>query len=248
RRLPSILLLLLLAGAVSITIHLSTTASQNPASTSYKRVNSSAEITCSTSLSDPMGVYLHRRFHSNKDIVYLSLKGGLITKNTINEDFAGRIVVTPDQQIKGGYGFTMQLSLLELEDTNLYYCSWTYFELSKKQTVSSNGTVIIVSGETNHSSHSPITSKRCTYMSLFPRGLPSFLTETGPKEQCREPIWDFTLILLSITAFIVVLSLFIAALIWRCRRVSADGPALVVLRKLRIYVNVLINVFNVFTV
>ncbi|XP_008303195.1 uncharacterized protein LOC103374823 [Stegastes partitus] len=163
------------------------TASQNPASTSYKRVNSSAEITCSTSLSDPMGVYLHRRFHSNKDIVYLSLKGGLITKNTINEDFAGRIVVTPDQQIKGGYGFTMQLSLLELEDTNLYYCSWTYFELSKKQTVSSNGTVIIVS-------------------------------ETGPKEQCREPIWDFTLILLSITAFIVVLSLFIAALIWRCRR------------------------------
>lgn len=163
------------------------TASQNPSSVSYKRVNSSAEITCSTSLSDPLGVYLYRRFPSDQDIVYLAFTKQQITKKTINEQFKDRIIVTEDQQIRGGNGFTMQLSLLELQDTNLYYCSWTYFESRRRQTLSSNGTVIIV-------------------------------RERDSQEACREPVWDFTLILLSLTAFIVVLCLFIAALIWRCRR------------------------------
>ncbi|XP_023129177.1 uncharacterized protein LOC111570566 [Amphiprion ocellaris] len=163
------------------------TASQNPSSVSYKRVNSSAEITCSTSLSDPLGVYLYRRFPSDQGIVYLAFTGQEITKTTINEHFKDRVIVTEDQPVRGGNGFTMQLSLLELEDTNLYYCSWTYFESMRRQTLSSNGTVIIV-------------------------------RERDPQEPCREPVWDFTLILLSITAFIVVLCLFIAALIWRCRR------------------------------
>uniref|UniRef100_A0A3Q1HL30 Immunoglobulin V-set domain-containing protein n=1 Tax=Acanthochromis polyacanthus TaxID=80966 RepID=A0A3Q1HL30_9TELE len=196
-------------------------ASQNPSSVSYKRVNSSAKITCSTSLSDPLGVYLYRRFPSDQDIVYLAFTRRLITKKTINEHFKDRIIVTEDQQITGGNGFTMQLSLLEHEDTNLYYCSWTYFESKRRQTLSSNGTVIIVRGEKIHRAHSPISSKNSSCMSLIPFGLRLFLSERDPQEPCREPVWDFTLILLSITGFIVVLCLFIAALIWRCRRVSA---------------------------
>uniref|UniRef100_A0A3P8TU18 Immunoglobulin V-set domain-containing protein n=1 Tax=Amphiprion percula TaxID=161767 RepID=A0A3P8TU18_AMPPE len=153
---------------VTFTFVLLMCSSQNPSSVSYKRVNSSAEITCSTSLSDPLGVYLYRRFPSDQGIVYLAFTGQEITKTTINEHFKDRVIVTEDQPVRGGNGFTMQLSLLELEDTNLYYCSWTYFESMRRQTLSSNGTVIIVRGEKIRRSHSPITSKSSTFMSLIP--------------------------------------------------------------------------------
>ncbi|KAF1374228.1 hypothetical protein PFLUV_G00247470 [Perca fluviatilis] len=163
------------------------TVSQDPSSISL-RVNSSAKITCSTSLPEPMGLSLKRAFHDKRDIVFLSLKNGLVTKYTIVEEFVGRINVAPDQQIRAGYGFTLQLSLLGQEDTDLYYCSWIYFksETANIETLPSNGTIIIVK-------------------------------ERDPQEQCRDHIWDLILIAFSVTA-LIVLSFLFAGVIVRCKR------------------------------
>nr|XP_020481022.1 uncharacterized protein LOC109974909 [Monopterus albus]XP_020481023.1 uncharacterized protein LOC109974909 [Monopterus albus] len=119
------------------------TVQQNPLSVSYKTVNSSAEIVCSTSLPDQMGLYLHRNFHGQRDTVFLSLKDGLVTKNTTAAEFAGRIHINPDQQVKEGHRFTFQLSLLEVDDTDLYYCEWSNYQ-SQMATLLTNATIIIV--------------------------------------------------------------------------------------------------------
>ncbi|XP_071329345.1 uncharacterized protein [Trachinotus anak] len=165
------------------------TVSQDPMSISHMMVKSSVEITCSTSLSDPMGLYLHRRFHGDRDVMYLSLKNGLVTKNNTAPTFRGRIHITPDRHIREGSGFTLHLSLLEQDDTDLYYCTWSYFrsETARPETQSSNGTIIIV-------------------------------TEEGPQGQCKDQILDLVLIILSVTAFSIVLMLFIGALTLRCRQ------------------------------
>uniref|UniRef100_A0A669BCT4 Immunoglobulin V-set domain-containing protein n=1 Tax=Oreochromis niloticus TaxID=8128 RepID=A0A669BCT4_ORENI len=119
------------------------------------RVNSSAEIMCTTSLANPMGLYMHRRFHKEQDVVYLDLNEFSVTKDTISNKFKGRINVSPAKQITQELrGFTFQLSLLELEDTNLYYCEWIYTDTKlNKLLMTSNGTVIIVRGEENHAFH-----------------------------------------------------------------------------------------------
>ncbi|XP_038591382.1 uncharacterized protein LOC119915737 [Micropterus salmoides] len=121
--------------------------SQVPMSISLKKVNSSAEITCSCSLSYLIVFKLQRRFHGNEPVVFLSLENGEVTKNTIAEEFTDRINI---QQIEGGYGFTLELSLLRLEDTDLYYCNWIHMESEKLETVSSNGTIIIVRDRDPH--------------------------------------------------------------------------------------------------
>lgn len=132
----------------SLTIHLSLTVSQEPMSISQVRLNTSMRITCSTSLSETMGVYLHRSFHGKNDVVFLALDKGQVTKDTIAENFAGRIRIVNEQQTAEGYRFTWELSLLGLDDTDLYYCSWVYFNSEKgnQETRSSNGTVILVRG------------------------------------------------------------------------------------------------------
>ncbi|XP_023263903.1 uncharacterized protein LOC111656424 [Seriola lalandi dorsalis] len=165
------------------------TVSQAPLSVSFLRVNSSAEITCTTSLSNPMGLYLHRRFSGDRDVVFLSLTEGRITKHKTDPKFDNRIVVTADEQVMEGSGFTLSLSLLELDDTDMYYCSWIHFsqQTHQKETQSSNGTIIIVK-------------------------------EEGLQEPCKDKILDVTLISLSMTAFAAVLVLFIVALILKCRR------------------------------
>lgn len=100
-----------------------------------------------------MGVYLHRGFHANGDVVFLDMVNGRVTKNTIDAEFAGRIHVAPDQQIKEGYGFTWQLSLLTLEDTDWYYCRWMYFKSKAVEQETSKGTIIIVRGGENQTHH-----------------------------------------------------------------------------------------------
>lgn len=112
------------------------------------KVNSSAEITCSTSLPDVLGLYLQRKFHRKSEIVYLSLHQGKVTKNTTAEEFIGRIQVTPNMQGKDGFKFTLRLSLLGLDDTDLYYCRWSHFNL-KKESLISTGTIVIVRGKKN---------------------------------------------------------------------------------------------------
>lgn len=133
----------------SVTIHLSLTASQEPSSMSLMGINSSVEITCSTSLPDPMGVYLHRGFHGDEDAVYLDLEKGKVEKATVAPEFKGRIDVSSDQQIKDGFRFTFQMSRLELTDTDYYYCRWIFLKTTKLEDLSSSGTVIIVKGEKN---------------------------------------------------------------------------------------------------
>ncbi|XP_075949338.1 uncharacterized protein LOC142951587 [Anarhichas minor] len=163
--------------------------SQDPTSISLTRVNSSAEITCSTLRSDPLSLSLHMRFPDTKQIAFLALKNGLVSKTTAGAGFGGRISAAPSQRIGDGHGFTVQLSLLGLEDTNLYYCRWEFFkkETSTSETLSSNGTVIIV-------------------------------RERDPQEQCRDHILDRILIGLSVAALCVVLFLCVAALIVRRKR------------------------------
>ncbi|XP_034717288.1 uncharacterized protein LOC117937423 [Etheostoma cragini] len=162
------------------------TVSQDPSSISLMRVNSSAKIKCSTSLPEPLGLYLKSGFHDMRDIVFLSMENGLVTKNTTDPEFAGRINVAPDQQIREGYGFTLQLSLLGQEDTNVYYCYWKYFKLDTAviETLPSIGTVIIVK-------------------------------ETDPQVQCGDHIWDLTLIAFSVTAFTVLIFLLFRGLVRR---------------------------------
>lgn len=162
--------------------------SQEPESISFMTINSSTEITCSTSLSQPLGVSLQREFHSNKRVVYLNLEDRKVTK-TISAEFTGRIDITPDQQMEEGYKFTFQLSVLEQEDTDWYYCSWIYYnsKTSKKVTLPSKGTIIIV-------------------------------REGEPQTQCKNHIEDLVFIALSVTAFTAILFLFIGALIVRCKR------------------------------
>ncbi|XP_032358020.1 uncharacterized protein LOC116671134 isoform X2 [Etheostoma spectabile] len=171
------------------------TVSQDPSSISLMRVNSSAKITCSTSLPDPLGLYLQSGFHDIRDIVFLSLENGLVTKNTTDPEFAGRINVAPDQQIREGHGFTLQLSLLGEEDTNVYYCSWRYFksETANIETLPSIGTVIIVK-------------------------------ESYPHIQCGDHIWDLLLIAFSVTAFTVLLFLFVRGIVRR-KRVSTTSTS-----------------------
>lgn len=149
------------------------TVSQEPLSTSVVRINSSIEITCSTNLSHPMGVYLHRGFHSNRDVAYLELQNGQVT---IDTEFTGRIRIIQDEQITEGHGITLQLSLLGLTDTDLFYCSWIYFNSEKamQETKSSTGTIIII-------------------------------REGDPQESCKGHTQDLIYIVLTVAALILIL-------------------------------------------
>lgn len=116
-------------------------------------VNSSTEIICSTSLSEPLGVYLQRGFHDNEEIMFLHIQKGRVIKKTTSTDFSGRIRVSPDQQMGHGHGFTWQVSLLRLEDTNWYYCRWIYLKSEALEQEISVGTIVIVRGRDTQPSH-----------------------------------------------------------------------------------------------
>ncbi|KAM9837137.1 uncharacterized protein ACBR49_017885 [Aulostomus maculatus] len=162
---------------------------------SITRVNSSSEITCSTSLPDPLGVYLHRHFQGQRDAMFLSLEHGQVTKETIAAEFAGRIHLTPSQQTQRGYWFTWQLSSLRLEDTDLYYCEWTFFRLqaAKTESLVSNHTVIIV-------------------------------RERDPRDQCGHQGLDIILVVVNVMVLIVMLGGGVLIVSHRIkRRIRAEG-------------------------
>lgn len=93
-----------------------------------------------------MGVYLHRGFHYKKDVMFLHMENGQVTKETTSMDFKGRIQVSHDPWVEGGHGFTWQLSQLRQEDTDWYYCEWLYPGSTVLVTETTIGTVIIVGG------------------------------------------------------------------------------------------------------
>ncbi|XP_074519929.1 uncharacterized protein LOC141785488 [Halichoeres trimaculatus] len=183
----------LLCIPVEITIS-TTTVSQAPSVISLKRINSSAEITCSTSVPGAKGFSLHRYFKGNKQIVYLNLIKGEVTKSTIVTEFTNRIRVVPAPPSSRGQRFTLQLSLLGLDDTDVYFCSWSYLPKypAKPQDQSGNGTIIII-------------------------------RESGASEtQCKSNVLDLIFIILSVAAFFVILLFCIGALIVRCNRFSGE--------------------------
>lgn len=108
----------------------------------------SSEITCSTTLSDPVGVYINRAFHGQRNVLYLALHKGAITKNTTAAEFEGRIHITPFRHMIKGLGFKIKVSPLQPEDTGLYYCKWVFFRLddNTEQNLVSNETLLIFRG------------------------------------------------------------------------------------------------------
>ncbi|KAK5850428.1 hypothetical protein PBY51_001310 [Eleginops maclovinus] len=164
------------------------TVSQEPSSISIKKVNSSAEITCSSSLSDPVNLILERRFHSGEEVMFLYLKNGKIAKKTPNAEFKPRVHVSERKQLDGGLGITFKISLLQLHDTNLYYCIWTYmYEDVSPMKLQTNGTIIIV-------------------------------RERELQENCGSHTMNLVLIGFSVTAFIIILFLCTGAMILRRKR------------------------------
>lgn len=163
--------------------------SQEPEATIFKNINSSTKITCSTSLSEPLGVGLYRKFN-NSQIAYLDFNYSQVLKSTIDAEFKGRTDITKEQQMTEGFRFNFQLSMLKQDDTDLYYCRWVFFSSTtfKIMTLSSKDTLIIV-------------------------------REEEPQQQCKEHVEDLIFIILSATtAFIAILFVVIAALIVKCKR------------------------------
>lgn len=162
--------------------------SQSPSTISSLWVNSSIEIKCTTSLEKPTGLSLKRRFARNEEILYLYFENGVVSNSREHAKFSERIRVTKEQPNQGfKYGFKLQLSLLQVDDTDLYYCSWFYInEVYSKVLLESNGTVIIV-------------------------------REGRPVEQCSDGAVDLTLISLCTVAIVAILSMFVCMTIVRCR-------------------------------
>ncbi|XP_034564063.1 uncharacterized protein LOC117830175 [Notolabrus celidotus] len=169
------------------------TVSQHPMSISFTRVNSSAEITCSTPTPGAIGFSLHRYFKGNKQIAYLNLENGVDTKRTIAPEFKSRLRVVPTPQIREGHGFSLQISLLGLEDTDMYYCSWSYLPSKTPEPPhqSGKGTIIII-------------------------------RERDPGKQCKQPILDYIFIVLSVAAFAIMLSFVIGVAIVKCNRFKGE--------------------------
>uniref|UniRef100_A0A1A7X748 Immunoglobulin V-set domain-containing protein n=2 Tax=Iconisemion striatum TaxID=60296 RepID=A0A1A7X748_9TELE len=162
------------------------TASQSPSSTAWVSINSSVEIVCTTSLRTPEGLTLHGRFHK-KEIAYLYIEEGVIKKLTLDTAFKNRTEITP-ARVDPGLGFTLKLSLLGLDDTDLYYCQWSYLDKGQLEwNLKSNGTIVIVK-------------------------------ESGPPEHCKAPSVDLTFISLIAAVFVASLLIIIGVLVWKCRR------------------------------
>ncbi|KAK5905520.1 hypothetical protein CgunFtcFv8_001478 [Champsocephalus gunnari] len=122
------------------------TVSQEPSSTSIKTINSSAEISCSTSLSDPVSLSLQRNFHSRTDVSFLYFQKGTIKKMTMTEELQNRIQVSERKQLDGGVGVSFKIDMMQLQDTDLYFCTWSQ-EDKEPVTLATNGTIIIVREE-----------------------------------------------------------------------------------------------------
>ncbi|KAJ8363602.1 hypothetical protein SKAU_G00124330 [Synaphobranchus kaupii] len=111
---------------------------QSPKAISLTEVNSTAEIQCRTTLMNPMGLFLKRRFSKEMEVLYLSLTG---RKININQEYKHRLSVS-------GVccDYTLQLSQLGVKDTDGYYCVWSRLDSQslRLETYESADTIIIV--------------------------------------------------------------------------------------------------------
>lgn len=158
-----------------------------------------------------MALSLHRFFKADAQIVYLSLSKANITKQNPREHYIDRVQVTREH-LKPEYQVTLQLSKLKRDDTDLYYCSWTFFE-DKKFTMEhlrSNGTVLVVGGE---------DESVCVCRVLMVSNASSMsASEKRPEAQCPIPTLDLVLVCAGATALILILS-FCGVRLYRGRRV-----------------------------
>lgn len=122
---------------------------QSPQVLALMHLNASAEISCSSTshqISALQGLSLRRKFSGGIRVFYQHrpMDNGL---QTVHKDFEGRISVT--RSPSDCCTFTFQLSLLQKEDTDGYYCSWEFFNRSTADVhyQSSNYTLVIVRGE-----------------------------------------------------------------------------------------------------
>ncbi|XP_018617207.1 uncharacterized protein LOC108939975 [Scleropages formosus] len=112
--------------------------SQSPKAISLLKVHSTAEIRCKSTLHDPVGLYLKRRFSDDKQVLYLSVPKLLLT---FGRGYEHRVSMTGKC-----CNFTFQMSQLMMDDTDGYYCSWTQFDVKTKEITvyKSKETIIIV--------------------------------------------------------------------------------------------------------
>ncbi|KAL2101851.1 hypothetical protein ACEWY4_003612 [Coilia grayii] len=174
----SALLCCVLLGATHVP---STQVSQEPRVISLTRLNASAAITCSYSGPlRPHGLSLKRRFNGNTSVLYKAVHGGT---ETVHAHFAGRLTVTGQC-----CSFTIQLSLLQVADTDGYYCSWQ-----------------LLNGQTG-SAHTKESD--CTIV---------VVRERDPKEPCSRPNDQLSRLFLGVSVVVcaIMLLVFIGALIWR---------------------------------
>ncbi|XP_056153657.1 uncharacterized protein LOC130127973 [Lampris incognitus] len=164
------------------------TVSQHPPVVSLT-INSSADVLCSTSLLDPLALSLRRYLRHDSMIAYLSLEKKRVTKATTSEHLQGRFDVLPKPEPELGFGLTLRLSPLELTDTDIYYCSWTYFNATTftKESLQSKGTLIIV-------------------------------RETDPEKLCDGHKIQLILVSLITIVFVLILSIVAVALAWKCTK------------------------------
>lgn len=130
----------------SVTNFLSPTVFQEPSSFTWVKVNSSVEIRCSKSIDKLKGVSLLRGVQDTTQLVYLNMEDGKITKTTTKDSLNGRIEIMQDKRNKNEYGFTWRLSVVRVEDTDWYYCSWKTYPLKEMKDELRYGTTVIVTG------------------------------------------------------------------------------------------------------
>ncbi|XP_076123065.1 uncharacterized protein LOC143103149 [Alosa pseudoharengus] len=163
---------------------------ERPKVITLMQLNASAEISCSTTVHPQPGRGLHglslKRYFRGNEVVFYQL---MVDKTqTVHRDFEGRISVT--QKSSDCCEFTFQLSLLKVEDTNGYYCSWVTFDENEVETSSldSNYTLIIV-------------------------------RERDPEELCTRPSGNqLQRLFLGLSGVVcaAMFLIFAGALIWRC--------------------------------
>ncbi|XP_072311945.1 uncharacterized protein [Eucyclogobius newberryi] len=119
------------------------TVAQTPISISEVRVNSSAHITCSITSTSVLALALNRRFDTEKDVIYLSLERGQIGTVTTHSRFKGRVDTKLEVPEGTSLRISFTLSQLQVDETDLYFCHWQYFE-TELETFRSDGSIVIV--------------------------------------------------------------------------------------------------------
>ncbi|XP_067101703.1 uncharacterized protein [Osmerus mordax] len=163
---------------------------QSPGALSFNGPNSSAEILCSTSRPNPMGLYLRGRFRGNRLVAYLDMNDKAVIRTSVEAEFRGRLVVVEQPAVKRCCTVALRLSWLRVVDTDSYSCTWMYFDSDTSSPLEfrSKGSVIIV-------------------------------RERDPNKPCLDGfVMDLILIVLSLLAFVIAFFVFIGALVWKCTR------------------------------